>query len=230
MKRVINQERLNLFALLSNAGSVGGLLLLLASVLIPLFVPTLTTVASITLIAGLGISMLGIYYANRWVRKPRPEERLSQELKGLGDAYILYNYPKLPIDHIILTPGGIVVLETVNLSGTFQYRDGKWKESMTIGRAFRLIVEEHLGNPTRSAKDAAEYLRRRLKVRSETLADVPIKPVVVFTHPAVHLDVKSSPVPVCEVEKLRKLVNSTGPKLKEDVYAELQEVLELVTL
>jgi hypothetical protein len=229
MKRVINQDRINRNALLSNIGSIGGLLLLLASVMIPLFVPALTTAATVMLVLGLGISMVGIYFANRWVRKPRPEEKLSQELKGLGDAYVIYHYPKLPIDHVILTPGGIIVLETNNLSGAFQYRDGKWKESMTIGRALRYIVEEHLGNPTQAAQEGVDYLRRMLSSRSKSLSAVPIKPIVAFIHPAAHLDVKGSLVPVCSVDKLRKQVNSSGPKLNEAVYTELEQYLESVT-
>ena len=101
--------------------------------------------------------MVGIYYANRWVRKPRPEDRLEKVLKGLGDGYVLFHYPHLPADHILLSPAGVTVLETVNLDGAYSYLDGKWKESMTIGRALRYIVEEHLGDPTRAASDSAEF-------------------------------------------------------------------------
>lgn len=229
MKIVINQERINRNALLSNIASVGGLLLLLASVLLPLFVPTLATLSAILLVIGLGTAMVGIYFANRWVRKPRPEERLNQELKGLGDTYTLYHYPRLPIDHILLTPTGIFVIETVSLGGVFRYMDGKWKESMTIGRALRYIVEEHLGDPTRAAQSGVDYLKRLLTSRTADFAGVSVKPVVVFTHPAAHIEAKGSPVSVCLADKLRKQVNSPGPKINEGIYTELQEFLESVT-
>jgi hypothetical protein len=229
MKLIIDQNRINRNALFSNAASVGGLLLLLASVVLPLFLPGLATLSSILMVIGLGTSMVGIYFANRWVRKPRPEDRLNQELKGLGDTYAIYHYPRLPVDHILLTPVGIYVIETIGLGGAFRYQDGKWKESMTIGRALRYIVEEHLGNPTWAAQSGVEYLQRLLCAHSEDFAGIPVKPLVVFTHPAALVEAKGSPVPVCLAGKLRKQISTTGPKIKDDLYAELQDYLESIT-
>ena len=162
MRQVIDLERVNRNAMLANIASIGGLFTLLASVLLPLFLPKTATLSAILMIVGLGVSMVGIYFANRWVRKPRPEATLEKVLKGLGDGFVLFHYPHLPADHILLTPAGVTVLETVNLDGVYTYLNGKWKESMTIGRALRYIVEEHLGDPTQSASDSAEFLQRKL--------------------------------------------------------------------
>ena len=40
--------------------------------------------------------MVGIYFANRWVRKPRPEESLDKALKSFDDHYRIYHYPYRP--------------------------------------------------------------------------------------------------------------------------------------
>ncbi len=229
MRHVIDQDRINRNAFFSNAASVGGMLLLLASVVLPLFLPGLATVSSILLIIGLGTAMVGIYFANRWVRKPRPEDRLNQELKSLGETYTIFHYPRLPVDHVLLTPSGVFVLETVSLAGAFRYQDGKWKESMTMGRALRYIVEEHLGDPTRAAQSGAEHLHQLLCSRSEDFNAVPVKPIVVFTHPAAVVEAKGSPVPVVLANKLRKQVTGTSVKLKEDVYMGVEEFLESLT-
>lgn len=229
MKQIIDQERVNRNAMVSNIASIGGLLLLLASVLIPLFLPTLSTLSAIIMVVGLGVSMVGIYYANRWVRKPRPEDRLEKVLKGLGDGYVLFHYPHLPADHILLSPAGVTVLETVNLGGVYSYLDGKWKESMTIGRALRYIVEEHLGDPSRAAGDSAEYVHRKLDELDGLSRSIPVKAVVVFTHPATKLEAKKPPVPVCLAEKLRKQVEIGSVKLPQADYDLVLEYLESVT-
>jgi hypothetical protein len=229
MRQVIDLERVNRNAMLANIASIGGLFTLLASVLLPLFLPKTATLSAILMIVGLGVSMVGIYFANRWVRKPRPEATLEKVLKGLGDGFVLFHYPHLPADHILLTPAGVTVLETVNLDGVYTYLNGKWKESMTIGRALRYIVEEHLGNPTQSAADSAEFLHRKLAELDGLSKNTPVKAVVVFTHPASHLDVKKPPIPVCTAEKLRKQVEIGSVKLPQSDYDRLEEYLESVT-
>ena len=193
MKTYLDRKKVGTRAELSNLASIGGLVLLLASVLLPLFLPKAANFSFVLMVVGLGTAMVGIYYANRWVRKPRPEERLDKALKGLADSYHLYHYPPFPPDHLLLTPNGVVILETIGLAGSFSYKDGKWREAMTIGRALRSIVEEHVGDPIRSALRTEQTLRERLaKVVEGT---VPIKPVVVFVHPAAELDIEQSPHP-----------------------------------
>lgn len=229
MKQVIDRDRINRNAMLSNIGSIGGLFILLASVLLPVFLPGTATISVILMIIGLGLSMVGIYYANRWVRKPRPEDRLEKVLKGLDDKYVLFHYPHLPADHILLTPAGVIVLETINIEGMYTYLDGKWKESMTIGRALRYIVEEHLGDPTRAAGDSAKFIKGKLNEFTDLSAPIPVKAVVVFTHPATRLDIKNPPIPACMAEKLRKQVEAGSVKIPQQDYDRAEAYLESVT-
>ncbi len=133
MKIIIDRRKVNKRAQLANFASVGGLIMLLASVVIPLFLPGWINFSSVLFVIGLGAAMIGIYFANRWVRKPRPEESLDKTLKSLEEHYHIYHYPSLPCDHILLTPFGVIALEVVNLNGSFSYRNGQWKEAMTIG-------------------------------------------------------------------------------------------------
>ena len=127
MKTYIDREKVNARSTLANAASVGGLLLLLASVLAPIFWQSLATLALVLLLVGGVTSMVGIYLANRWVRRPRPEESLDKALNSFDDTYRLYHYPALPCDHVLLTPSGVVGLEVVNLAGRFTYHDGRWR-------------------------------------------------------------------------------------------------------
>lgn len=210
--------------------SVGGLLTLLASVILPLFIPSMANLSLVLMIAGLGISMVGIYFANRWIRKPRPEEQLNKALKSLSDSCHLYHYPALPCDHVLLTPSSVVILETVGLGGVFSYRKGKWKEQMTIGRALRWIVEEHLGDPVRAAHAAEGYLSDQLASLELAEEKVSIKSVIVFTHPAVELEVDTSPIPVVKVEKLRKQIIINQTKFEEGSYQRMDEFFKNLTI
>lgn len=226
MKSIINQRKVARRAMLSNIASVGGLLALLASVLVPLFRPGYLALAYILMIAGLGIAMTGIYFANRWVKRPRPETSLGAALKSLSDAHRLYHYPSLPCDHVMLTPNGLVVLETVNLGSRFIYKDGRWREIFNFGRALRYIVEEHLGDPVKSAIEAAQFLEGRVNQVLGGKADVPVRAVVVFTHPASQLEVENPPVPVCTVDKLKKHVQIQSPRLEQATYEQVASYLD----
>jgi hypothetical protein len=229
MKQVIDRNRINKYALLANLASIGGLLILLASVMLPVFVEGTSVLAAVLMVLGLGLAMVGIYYANRWVRKPRPEDRLEKVLKGLSEKYVIFHYPHLPSDHILLTPAGVIVIETVNIDGDYLYKDGKWKESMTIGRAIRYIVEEHLGDPSRAAKESAQNIQAQLNQIEGLTESIPVKPVVVFTHPLARLELVNPPVPVMKVEKFRKHVDAGTVKMPQEDYDKVAAFLEAKT-
>ncbi len=226
MKSIINRRKVARRAMLANIASVAGLLALLASVVVPLFRPGYLTFAYIMMIAGLGVAMTGIYFANRWVKRPRPEASLDDALKSLSNAHRLYHYPSLPCDHVLLTPNGLFVLETVNLGSRFTYKNGRWREVIGAGRALRYIVEEHLGDPFKSARSAAQFLEERVSQTLEGKAGVPVRAVVVFTHPAAQIEVENPPMPACKVEKLKKHVQIQGPRLEQAAYEQVTEFLD----
>ena len=231
MKIYIDRQKVNARAQAANGASVGGLILLLASVVIPLFLPQWSGLTSILMIVGALGAMVGIYFANRWVRKPRPEESLDKALKAFDDHYHIFHYPSsLPCEHILLTPTGLVAMEVVNLSGSFSYRNGQWKEAMTIGRALRYVVEERVGDPVVFAQAMMEELKNRLNKELGDQVRVPIKALTVFTHPAVDLEIHATSVPACKIEKLRKQVSVPGERLAPDFYEKISSYLEALTV
>ena len=99
---------------------------------------------------------------------------------------------------------------------------------MTIGRALRSIVEEHVGDPIKSALRTEQTLRERLgNVVNET---VPFKPVVVFIHPAAELEIEQAPILVLPAEKLKKQVTIDGPKMDQEVYDQLDAYFQKMSL
>lgn len=230
MKTYIDRDKVNSRATLANAASVGGMLLLLASVLAPLFIQSLAPYALVFLFIGGATSMTGIYLANRWVRKPRPEESLDKALKAFDDSYRLYHYPDLPADHVLLTPSGLVAMDVVNLAGSFAHRKGRWKESMTMGRALRYLVEPRVADPVLLKETLADDLERWLRDNLKSGARIPIKVLTVFTHPAVQLELDDASVPAVAIGKLRKQLTSQGARLAQPLYDDLASQMERATL
>jgi len=230
MKIYIDQPKLKKRVFLSHIASLGGLFLLMSGITISLFQPRLAVLAQILIVVGILVSPFGIYYANRWVRKPRPEDSLAEALKSLGDSYSLYHYTSLKGKHILLMPNGIMVLDTINLAGQFSYLDGRWKEKMNLGRGIRYVLEEHLGDPIITARGAVEDLKAQIRDMIGTTKPVPVSSAVVFLHPLAQLEVKGAPIPVCKVEKLRKMVVTKAPKLDPEVYEQISAFLEKSTL
>jgi hypothetical protein len=231
MKIYIDHQKVNARSQLANLASIGGLLLLLVSVLIPLFVSSWASFSWILMVVGLGMAMVGIYFANRWVRKPRPEESLDKALKSFDDHYHIYHYPSsLPCDHILLSPTGLIALEVVNLSGSFIYHNDRWKEAMTVGRALRYIVEERVDNPVTFSQAMVEELNRRIEKEFNGEVVVPVKALTVFTHPAAELEIEGTSIPACKLEKLRKQAAIVSEKLAAETYAKLSSFLEHYTV
>ena len=230
MKIYIDREKVNGRATLANLASVGGLLVLLASVIIPLFQPDWARFSLLLMAVGAIVAMIGIYLANRWVRKPRPEDSLDKALKAFDDHYRIYHYPALPCDHVLLTPAGLVALEVVNLGGSFSYRDGRWKEAMTMGRALRYMVEPRVADPVVYARSITEELGERLRRQLDAAISVPVKALTVFTHPAAELQIEGPLVPACKIEKLRKQVTISAERLASETYEQLSSFLERLTV
>ncbi len=230
MKIYLDHSKLKKRALLSNIASLGGLFVLMAGVVIPVFLPRLIELTRILIIAGIIVSMAGIYLANRWVRKPRPEDSLGEALKTLGEGYNLYHYTSLPGKHILLMPNGVMVLETINLAGEFSYLNGRWKEKMNLGRMLRYVFEEHLGDPSRNVRYAVDDLKTQIRNLPGVTKPVPVSGTVVFLHPLAQIEVKGSPVPVCKADKLRKTVVIKAPKLDPEIFEQISAFLEKSTL
>jgi hypothetical protein len=231
MKSYIDRQKIKARAQAAHIASVGGLLVLLVSVAIPLFLPQWSGITSVIMVIGAGGAMVGIYLANRWVRRPRPEESLDKALKAFDDNYRIYHYPSsLPCEHILLTPGGLVALEVVNLNGSFTYRDGRWKEAMTIGRALRYIVEERVSDPVILAQSMVRELSDRFSREFAGQVTPQVKALTVFTHPGVDLEVSGGPIPACKIDKLRRQASTPGARLTPDAYDKLSSYLERQTV
>lgn len=225
MKVVIDQAKLERRGRASHAASLGGLLMILASVALSLWRQDLAIVVVLMLVVGFATSSTGIYFANRWVKKPRPEEILDRALKGLDDRHRIYHYLDKGPEHTLLTPYGVVILETRAGEGLYEYVDGKWHQRITLGRALRFFVEEPLGDPVTDARNTASRWASALEGKLGA-AGVPVMPLVVFTHPAAEVHCKNPPIPVCQPKQLRGEMAKHHRPLPRQVYDQVQALLD----
>ena len=226
MKVLIDRERLRRRAAASHAASLGGLLIILGAVVLTMSRPQWATFTAVLLVLGFTVSTVGIYFANRWVKKPRPEDTLALGLKGLGDPHRIYHY-LLPVDHLLLTPSGVLVIEIVNLEGRFVYHAGRWRQHMPLGRALRFFVEETFGDPTARAQSEATRISELLDAHLPAGGPpVPVNALVLFVHPNSEVIVESPPVPVCQPAQLRKRLPSHLPKMPQARFEQVRAVLD----
>ena len=221
MKSIADRKLLARRARIAHIGSLGGMVILLGGVAVPMWLPEYSGASPYMIVGGFVISNIGIYFANRWVKKPRPEDVIDDSLKSRNNQYVVFHY-LLPQEHVLVTPGGVVVLETCALDGKFTYRDGKWKQSFSMSRALRFFVEETLGDPIAEAQAGAKTIRELI---AKHMSDaVPVDSMVIFTSPRADYEIENPPIPVVQPDKLGKRLPQR-PKLPADVAERLREVI-----
>ncbi len=182
----------------------------------------------LALLVGFILSQVGIYYTNRWGRSPRPDEIIDQSLKGLGKENKLYHYTRLA-SHLLLMPGGPVVIVPRNEMGAFTVDGEKWKQKLTAWRVLSFLGREGVGNPTKDALYQADRIKQFLVKNAPELEDVPVQAVIVFLSDRVVLNVGETSVPVVRATKLKGFVRSEagrGKPLPKPVFNQVQALFD----
>lgn len=159
--------------------------------------------AILSLPFGWMLSQVGLYFSHRFVRTPRPDQRLDEELEGVVKDGRLYHYV-LPVSHVLLTPAGPIVLIPKYQGGNISVEGERWKQT---GLGFsRVFGQESVGNPTREAEMAVKQLARFISQNVPSLADkeLPIGALIVFTTKhGGQLELQNSSIPAMHYSKLK---------------------------
>jgi hypothetical protein len=187
-------------------------------------------ISYLALIVGYLLISIGKNYWLRFSVRPRPDEALALNLKTLDVRHVLFNYvAALPVDHLLLTGSGLIVVETRPFIGDIHVRGDKWSRRRGVLGWLQFLSEGALGNPTKDALRDIEEIRGHLAGRlgTETADRVPIQGLVVFTHPRVALTIEEPTVAVAHARDAREAVRriAAGPRLPGDVARRLEAVL-----
>ncbi|RLC94614.1 MAG: hypothetical protein DRI40_07265 [Chloroflexi bacterium] len=129
-----------------------------------------------------------------WKAGSTGEKSVVRELQGLDDSYYLVSSVVLPgsrgdIDQVLLGANGVFVIETKNYSGKVVCDGDNWYR---IKRGTRDAVRTE--SLSKQVKRNASQLRRF--IHDTTQISLHVNPVLVFVHPAVHLELNNPTVPV----------------------------------
>jgi hypothetical protein len=225
MKIIVNERRVRIFSAIGQYGVMGGLGILFVGLLISFAKPTWIIPMMLCLLLGFIFSIVGGFFADRYVGPLAHHEALDKALKGMDRRHTLLHYV-LPAAHVLLEPSGCSVLVVKAQGGRVAYLadEERWKHEQK-GKLFRQFAgQEALGAPDHELRKQVDQLERWL---SENLpdADVPVRGLIVFVNPDVDLEADDAPVPAVHAKQLKDWLRGPGERksLSEDVYQALYE-------
>lgn len=132
------------------------------------------------------------------------EQDVTRLLAKLPDDYVVVNDVMLPgqrgnIDHVVLGPCGIVVIETKRYRGSIVCRQGRWSQN---GR--------HIPSVGRQANQGAIALREFLRREHPELRLRWVDSIVVFTHPLCRLKVDRPGITTARFSELLGVILAKG--------------------
>jgi hypothetical protein len=229
MKIIKNEKMIRRNARIGGIITIVSLAILGFGMYITFMRPELFSLSILALLLGFLLSQVGIYFTNRWGRKPRPDELLDQSLKGLDDRYSLYHY-HTPASHVLVGPAGIWTLHPKTQKGTITYHKNRWRQKGggLLQGYLRLFAQEGIGRPDLEIDSDVNALSKYLD-RSFTDLDLPpIQSALVFFHPEVVIEAEDAPAPTLFSKKLKDFIRKTAKEesTSMDVIEEIQNGVE----
>lgn len=225
MQIISNESLINRNARIGQIAMIAGLVVLLGGMYLSFTNPDNYIVSFGALIVGFLLSQVGIYYSNRWGRRPRPDEILDKSLKGLDNKYTLYHF-KTPVPHLLIGPAGIWVLLPKHQGGTITYANGRYRQKG--GNLYlKLFAQEGLGRPEMEVMNEVSIISKKLQ---ETFQDEPIPPVnsmLIFTNPKVTLDISEEEDPPARSVLIGKVKEEIRKEAKTKPIS--QDQIEIIT-
>ncbi len=229
MKIVKNEKMIKRNARIGGIVTIVSLAILGLGMYITFARPEQFFLSIIALFVGFILSQVGIFFTNRWGRKPRPDQMLDQALKGLDDRYSLYHY-HVPASHVLVGPAGIWTLHPKTQKGSIIYQKNRWRQR---GGGFlqgylRLFAQEGIGRPDLEIESDVNSLRKYLTRQLPDLELPPIQSALVFFHPEVLLEADSAPTPTLFSKKLKDFIRKTAKQssISSEVTQKIQEKLD----
>jgi hypothetical protein len=223
-KLIKRNSKIGQFALL------GGLVVLAGGMFISFRYPEQFGLSLAALMLGFLASQVGIYFSNRWGRRPRLDEQLDAALKGLDKKYTLYHYTS-PVPHLLVGPSGVWVLLPYYQRGTMTYENSRWRQRG--GNLYlKLFAQEGLGRPEAEVAAEVDHMQSFLSKRlPEGSVVPPVQAAMVFTNPKAVINIPEGTVLPAEAVTLKELKEvirkaGKGKALTPEKAKMVQEAIE----
>lgn len=203
---VTNDKLVKRNRLIAQVTMIGGLVVLIGGMVVSFQMPEQISLSFGALLVGFILSQVGIYFSNRWGRRPRPDELLNQALKGLDQKYRLYHY-ETPAAHLLVGPAGIWALFLYHQRGTITFEKGRWRQKGggLMMNYLKIFAQEGIGRPDLEIQSEISGLKRHLEkyLAAEQIPE--IQAAMVFTNDRVELKIDEEANPPAITVTLGKL-------------------------
>jgi len=183
------------------------------------------TASAIVIFIGLLLFIIpASLYGNyeTWSLGAEGEEKVAENLNLLDDRYRVIHDVMLPkmygnIDHIVLGPNGVFVIETKNHKGFIVCDGDSWNQHK-VGRRGTPYLG-NIGSPSRQVKRMAIFLRDFIRDHCEM--NLYVNGIVVFTNENAKLRINNPTVAVLRPQEISDFIQSfdsktfAHPKLEE---------------
>lgn len=207
MKIIKNERLIKRNATIGQFTSIGALVILFGGMYISFTKPELANWSLLALIIGFALTQIGMYFGNRWGRRPRPDEQLDAALKGMPGDGILYHY-STSVPHLYVGAAGIWILLPLHQKGKVIFQKNRWK---SFGGGFlqaymRVFGQESIGRPDLEASHQASQLAKEIKKSVIDNGETPpIYAALVFLDDNIEIESEGSPHPAVPAKKLKEL-------------------------
>lgn len=211
MEIIRNEKLIKRNGAIGQITSVGGLLLLLGSLVIVWVKEEYFLYAWIAMLVGFLLSQVGLFFGARYGKRPRPDEKLDEAFKGLDDRFTLYHYSS-PVSHLLIGPAGIWVLLPRSLSGKITYSKGRWRNQVKgVWRNYlRIFAQEGIGRPDLELKTDVETVTSFLKKKLPDTELPQVQGAFVILNESVDIEAEEAPYLTVTAKKLKEAVRKSA--------------------
>jgi hypothetical protein len=213
MKIIRNDKVIKRNNRLAGIGILGGLASVIASIIISINFQELIGWSYAILFVGFVFLQFGLYFMNRYGRKPRPDEALDTGLKGLDDRYTIYHYNS-PVPHLLIGPAGIWILIPYFQNGRVTYEKNRWRlrGGGFLAGYMRIFGQEGLGRPDLESAAEVDAMKKFFKKYLPDVEVPEVRKVMVMTSDQAQIDAEASPIPIVQVKKLKEMIRKNAKK------------------
>ncbi|GGE73321.1 nuclease-related domain-containing protein [Priestia taiwanensis] len=123
---------------------------------------------------------------------------LSKQYKVVGDTTVTINGKSSQLDHVVIGPAGVFVIETKNVSGKIigQVADNDWSQKKIDykGKPYT----KTLYNPL---KQVGTHVERVYALLKQANISIPVKGIVYFVHKDAEINMRSNEVKIFSARK-----------------------------
>lgn len=204
--------------------------LMLASTFLLVFFPDRILFAYVLLIVGFVSFNFGMQQIGKWAngpRKQRDDLAIDERLNALGDKYVMLHYiqiGKKVVEHLLIYPGGLLVITARDVPGIIVARGNRWRrKGLGAMRLFGMSGPQ-LGNPVLETDQSITSVEKALR---DAQLEYDVYGIILFTAPAVELDVEGTDFDAITLTELEEFVRhlEIDPSFKTSERDRLVEVL-----